>query len=184
MSSQPPASATSPVNPGDVLAGKYRVERVLGAGGMGVVVQAMHLELDERVALKFLRPAYARDWRAIERFRGEARAASALNHPHICTVYDVDEHAGQPFIVMELVAGSTLDVIGQQGLAFLTVIRLGARHIGVRSITMTSKGCVSSFATISSGSGKNWRTLRSSNTFGVPSRKQLAGSGKNRNSSV
>ena len=97
------------VRQGDVLAGKYRVERVLGIGGMGVVVAAHHLQLDERVALKFLLPDALRNAEAVARFAREARAAVKIKSEHVARVTDVGTLPnGAPYMVMEYLEGRDL----------------------------------------------------------------------------
>src|SRR5579859_1055958 len=98
-----------PVNPGDLLAGKYRVEAVLGVGGMGIVVAARHEQLDQPVAIKFIRPEALGNHEAVERFVREARATAKLKSEHAARVLDVGTlDSGAPYMVMELLEGTDL----------------------------------------------------------------------------
>src|SRR5450755_172816 len=97
---------------GQLLAGKYRIERVLGQGGMGVVVAAHHIVLDEVVAIKFLLPEALRSAEAVARFEREARAAVKIKSEHVARVTDVGRlETGAPYMVMELLRGRDLDVL-------------------------------------------------------------------------
>ncbi len=104
------------MTPGDIIKGKYRVERVLGEGGMGVVVAAHHLALDQRVAIKLLHPALLAEPELVARFAREARAASKIESDHVARVTDVDAlDDGTPFMVMEYLEGLDLSIVRKRG---------------------------------------------------------------------
>jgi predicted Zn-dependent protease len=119
------------VTPGTVIAGRFEIVAPLGAGSMGEVFQALDRKLHREVALKLLSPALASSDEHLRRFEREARAASALNHPNICTIYDVGhapEAENRPYLVMELVRGLTLyEVLASGPIAIRTVISLGVQ---------------------------------------------------------
>ena len=133
--STPAVAAAQPVQreitqtrlvPGEILAGRFRIEEFLAAGGMGVVYKAEDIQLHRFVALKFLPESTADDPKAEARFQREAQAASALNHPNICTVHEISRHNGQMFIAMEYLEGTTLKKrIGGKPVEIDTMLALG-----------------------------------------------------------
>ena len=105
----------------------YEILQELGGGGMGVVYQAINTRLGRRVALKFVHSEYAMDRRALGRFLREARTASGLNHPHICTIHALEEYEGWPFLVMELIEGRTMRCLAKAKLSLDVVIQLAGQ---------------------------------------------------------
>src|SRR4051812_26900830 len=105
-----PDSAYATPQAGDVLAGKYRVERILGVGGMGIVLAVEHLELGQRMAIKMMLPGVAPDEMAVTRFLREARAAAGIQSEHVVRIFDVGTlETGAPYMVMELLRGEDLN---------------------------------------------------------------------------
>src|ERR1700751_407975 len=116
---------------GEVLAGRFRIVNFIAAGGMGEVYKAQDLLLDRIVALKFLPKELAEDLESLERFLREAKAASALNHPNICTVYDFGADGGRAFIAMEYLEGEALSVRIQTGaLSTIEVLKIAKAVAG------------------------------------------------------
>jgi hypothetical protein len=108
--------SNQPIHPGEVVGDKYRVDRVLGEGGMGIVIAATHLHLEQKVALKFLLPSMAANAEIVQRFLREARAAVKIHSEHVARVLDVGTHEGSPYMVMEYLEGGDIArVLAERG---------------------------------------------------------------------
>ena len=122
--------------------GPYEIQSAVGSGGMGEVYRARDTRLERTVAIKILPPHLSSDPVRQQRFEREAHAASALNDPHICTIYDVGEHEGRQFLVMELLEGRTLkEYMDGQALAIQQVVKLGMQ-IAEALRTADTKGII------------------------------------------
>ena len=127
---------------GDLFAGRFRISHFIAAGGMGEVYAAEDMQLERTVALKFLSLESARELRSLVRFQREAKAASALNHPNICTVYDIGEDRGRAFIAMELLEGETLSTRLKRGPCTLEEGLRIALSISSALVAAHSKGII------------------------------------------